>query len=159
MQKSFVIFASYIPKYCVPCHTETMSNEAHHPETILTAEECWKLTRAARYARLGTLSDSGEIHINPVNILVHNEKIYFRTALGAKYTNLLLHEQVTIAFDRIDENIAYSVNLFGIARPVTGSTIRREIEEIGLHTWVDTPKLELVEITPVSLTGRRFKLS
>ena len=61
-------------------------------------------------------------------------------------------------FDRAEGNHAYSVNVFATARLLTET---REIDYVGklnLEPWLDTEKLEFVELTPQKMTGRRFRL-
>lgn len=137
-----------------PQDTETAGN----PVTILTDEECWALAEKTEFARLGTMMD-GEIFITLVNITVSAGKIYFRTAAGSKLTNLLLDEKVTIQFDQIEGKNAYSVNVHGTARLLTDSKEIEEATSLGLNPWLETEKIEFVEITPTSSTGRRFLLN
>lgn len=126
--------------------------------TVLTDEQVWDLIQGTRFARLGTVGEDGFVHITPLNIVTDGVKIFFRTAAGSKLTQLLLEEKVTLQFDRVEGKSAHSVNVFAQARLLTDT---REIEYVGklnLEPWLDTQKLELVELTPVSMTGRRFRL-
>ncbi|MDO4916386.1 MAG: pyridoxamine 5'-phosphate oxidase family protein [Rothia sp. (in: high G+C Gram-positive bacteria)] len=138
-------------------HEDNHSNESASMITILSQEECWNLAQKTTFARLGTLAD-GEVFITPLNIVTHENKLYFRTAAGSKLTQLILNEKVTIEFDKAEGGSAYSVNIFGSARLLTDSDEIQRASLLGLNPWVNTEKIEFVEVTPRKMTGRRFKL-
>ncbi len=132
--------------------------EAHgNPVTILSEEECWELAEQTNFARLGTFLD-GEIYITPINIITDSGKIYFRTASGSKLTRLMIEEKVTVEFDRVEGGGAYSVNIHGVARLLTDSEEIAHAQSLNLEPWLHTEKIEFVEITPTSSSGRRFRL-
>lgn len=126
--------------------------------TVLDDEQVWELIKGTRFARLGTLGEDGFVHITPLNIVTDGEKIFFRTAAGSKLTQLILEEKVTVQFDRAEGHHAHSVNVFATARLLTGSQEIDEVKKLNLAPWLDTEKLEFVELTPQKVTGRRFRL-
>ncbi|MBM7051963.1 MULTISPECIES: pyridoxamine 5'-phosphate oxidase family protein [unclassified Rothia (in: high G+C Gram-positive bacteria)] len=127
------------------------------PAQPLTESEIWELAEHLRFARIGT-SDEGRIHITPVNVAIADQKIYFRTAPGSKLTQLILNDRVTLQFDRIGGGEAYSVNIFGTARLLTDSEEIARAESLNIVPWINTAKLEFVEITPDQVVGRKFLL-
>ncbi|MEX3610416.1 pyridoxamine 5'-phosphate oxidase family protein [Rothia sp. LK2588] len=133
------------------------AQDSSDPVTVLTEEECWELAEQAPFARLGTV-DEGRVFIAPLNIAVHEGKIYFRTAAGSKLTRLQITEQVTVEFDRVEGGKAFSVNIHGTARLLTDTDEIDRARKLNIRTWLPTEKIEFVEITPTELTGRRFKL-
>lgn len=134
------------------------SEEAKTPVTLLTAEECWMLAEQTDFARLGTIMGD-KVSITPINITNHRGKIYFRTAAGSKLTHLLINKKVTLQFDSLHGDEAYSVSIRGQARLLTDLAELEEARSLNLKPWSQTTKIEFVEITPNSLTGRLFQLN
>ncbi|MDT0189936.1 pyridoxamine 5'-phosphate oxidase family protein [Rothia terrae] len=128
-----------------------------NPVTVLTDDEIWALAEHQRFARLGT-ADEGVVHITPLNIAVADRKFYFQTAPGSKLTQLILNDKATLQFDNITGGEAYSVNVFGTARLLTDTADIERASTLGIRPWLNTVKLEFVEITPDELVGRRFVL-
>ena len=152
-----------------------MSNDAHsHPMNIaggneredapqgspitqLSEQESWELLKQARFARLAT-RDGDEIDITPLNIVTDGEKIYFRSAKGTKVLHLQLNPHVALEIDRASGSEAHSVVVRGTAAIITDADEVTRVEELGLRPWLNTEKLEFVEITPTRITGRSFRL-
>lgn len=132
--------------------------EKEPPITVLDDEQTWELIKGTRFARLGTIGEDGFAHITPLNIVTDGVKIFFRTAAGSKLTQLTLEEKVTVQFDRAEGHHAHSVNVFATARLLTDTQDINYVQKLNLEPWLDTEKLEFVELTPVKLTGRRFRL-
>ncbi len=150
-----------------------MSNDAHsHPMNIagehedasqgspiteLSEEQSWELLRRARFARLAT-RDGDEIDITPLNIVTDGEKLYFRSAKGTKVLHLQLNPNVALEIDRTSGSEAHSVVVRGTAAMITDSAEIKRVEGLGLRPWLNTEKIEFVEITPTRITGRAFRL-
>lgn len=150
-----------------------MSNDAHpHPMNIsgenadapqgspvteLSEEQSWELLRQARFARLAT-RDGDEIDITPLNIVADGEKIYFRSAKGTKVLHLQLNPNVALEIDRTAGSEAHSVVVRGTAAMITDADEIKRVEGLGLRPWLNTEKIEFVEITPTRITGRAFRL-
>ncbi|MDO4918306.1 pyridoxamine 5'-phosphate oxidase family protein [Kocuria sp.] len=151
-----------------------MSNDAEHPHpmniarghqdaaqnppvTELSEEQSWELLKQARFARLAT-RDGDEIDITPLNIVADGERIYFRSAKGTKVLHLQLNPHVAVEIDRTSGAEAHSVVVRGTAAMVTDPDLIAHVEELGLRPWLDTEKIEVVEITPTRITGRAFRL-
>ena len=153
------------------CQNGAMSNpmniSGHNPEkeaqkhrppvTELTAEQCWEHLYSARFGRIATM-DGDEIEITPINLVAHDEKIYFRTAQGTKLLHLILNEHVAVQADHAQGGEAWSVVVRGTARLLTDPEETRRVDELPLRPWLETTKLEYVEVTPVKVTGRLFHL-
>ncbi|WP_421083339.1 pyridoxamine 5'-phosphate oxidase family protein [Rothia nasimurium] len=132
--------------------------EAEQTVTVLTDEQIWELIENTRFARLGTVDEDGYVHITPLNIVTDGVRIFFRTAKGSKLTQLILNDKVTLQFDRAEGHQAHSVNVFATARVLTDTRDIDYVTKLNLAPWLDTEKLEFVELTPHQLTGRRFRL-
>lgn len=123
----------------------------------LDEHECWRLLEEARLGRLGT-RDGDEIEITPVNYIADERRIFFRTARGSKQLRLSLYSTVAFEIDRVTGGEAVSVIVRGQARTLTDAAELERFERLGLRPWVAPEKLEVIEIAPYRVTGRRFRL-
>ncbi|WP_396668470.1 pyridoxamine 5'-phosphate oxidase family protein [Microbacterium sp. R86528] len=121
----------------------------------LSAETCWELLTRAQLGRLA-LAVHGEIDIFPVNFIVHEGSLLFRTAPGTKLFELSVNPRVAFEVDEFDDGVAASVVLKGEAERVEAQDEVDEADTLGLKPWIPTLKYRWVRITPTSLSGRRF---
>jgi len=123
--------------------------------TILSEPECWNLLSSVALGRLVTAVE-GQAEIFPVNFVVRNRTVLFRTAHGTKLVSAAVNNQVVFEADGFDAVEGWSVIVRGTAR-----TLRTD-EEIGkaggaeLLPWTATPKQHFVRIRADRVTGRRF---
>ena len=136
----------------------TSSPQPNSKARTLTEEECWELTKNTFFARLAVI-ENGDVFITPINILPHEGKVYFRTAIGSKLLNLHMNQKVTLQFDHTDESSAYSVNILGNARLLTDHQEIEAASNLGMVSWIKSDKPFIVEITPRKYTGRSFDLT
>lgn len=149
-----------------------MDKSMRHPETLpdgsdgdpaengvraLGEQECWQLLGESRFGRLGT-RDGDEIEITPVNYVADDRRIFFRTARGSKQLRLSLYSTVAFEIDHVAGGEAVSVIVRGQARTLTDAAELERFERLGLRPWVAPEKLEVIEIAPYRVTGRRFRL-
>lgn len=135
-------------------------SNAHQQSTAsaaLTDEQCWEYLEAARFGRLATMDDE-DIEITPINFVAANRKLYFRTARGAKLFRLTLTGKVALEIDRVAGDSAWSVMVRGSARQLTEAAELEFAQSLDLKPWLDTEKIEFVEIEPTRVTGRSFRL-
>ncbi|NKR95893.1 pyridoxamine 5'-phosphate oxidase family protein [Rhodococcus hoagii] len=127
------------------------------PVTTLTEQECLDLLATERLGRLIVVSgDRPDVY--PVNYVVHDGKIYFRSAEGDKLTELTLRPMTTFQVDHADATSGWSVVIRGIARTLVRFDEINDAEELDLQSWVPTEKFNFVEIRPTESHGRRFVL-
>lgn len=126
------------------------------PVVELTIEQCWDHLCSARFGRIATM-DGDEIEITPINLVAEDEKVYFRTAAGTKLLHLILNEHVAVQVDQAQGGEAWSVVVRGTARLLTDPKETARVDELPLRPWLETTKLEYVEVTPTKVTGRRFR--
>ena len=93
-----------------------------------------------------------------MNFIADEGKLYFRSARGSKLLRLSLYSQVAFEVDHVTGGRAWSVIVRGHARTLTDPQELERFERLGLRPWLDTEKLEVVEIAPYKVTGRRFSL-
>jgi uncharacterized protein len=131
-----------------------MENE--EPVRELSLEECWEFLATQEVGRLAfRLLD--ETHIVPVNFAVDGRTLLFRTDAGNKLFAVELGAPVAFEADEIEGETARSVVVRGRARRLEEPEEYRA-DQLPLHTWVDTPKYYVVEVTPEEVSGRRFAL-
>jgi nitroimidazol reductase NimA-like FMN-containing flavoprotein (pyridoxamine 5'-phosphate oxidase superfamily) len=126
------------------------------PITILSESECWSLLGSAALGRLVT-SVGGQPEIFPVNFVVQNRTVLFRTAEGTKLVSAAINHSVV--FEADDHNVAegWSVIVKGTARSLRTDEEIAEAEGAQLLPWIATLKLHYVRVMPTQITGRRFQ--
>ena len=135
-----------------------MPTSAESALEVLGEEQSWHLLASADLARLAVSIDGG-VDIFPINYVVADRVIFFRTAPGSKLMDLTKHPIVALETDGTHNRRRWSV-------VVKGSAVRlgsdEEIESSGvlsLHSLVPTEKWNYVRITASSITGRQFTSS
>jgi uncharacterized protein len=130
-------------------------SEPSQPVTILSEGESWNLLAGVALGRLVT-SVEGEPEIFPVNFVVQNRTVLFRTAVGTKLVSAVINNNVL--FEADDHNVAegWSVIVRGIARTLHSDDDIREAERGQLLPWTATVKQHYVRVVPTRITGRRF---
>jgi nitroimidazol reductase NimA-like FMN-containing flavoprotein (pyridoxamine 5'-phosphate oxidase superfamily) len=140
------------------------------PVDVLGEEESWHLLAGADLGRLavtngggsdgrGDSASDGGVDIFPINYVVADRLIFFRTAPGSKLMDLTKHPIVALETDGTHNRRRWSVVVKGTAVRL-GSD--EEIEASGvlvLHSQVPTEKWNYVRITASSITGREFTSS
>ena len=127
----------------------------------LSPEECLALVAAHPVGRLGVVVD-GVPEIYPVNFLLHEGRIHFRTAPGAKLNGLQRTPTVSFEVDEFDESeqTGWSVLVKGLAAELVDPLEVEIADSLPLHLWSFDEQTHWVRITPSEITGRRiWKLS
>jgi hypothetical protein len=126
---------------------------------VLGHAECMRLLWSHQVGRVGFV-DEGSPTILPVLYRLHEGKVVFRSAVGAKLDAALRHAPVAFEVDGWDEqlHIGWSVLVLGSAQQVEDSETEKNLDELGrLAAWVHGPHpMRWVEILPNQITGRRI---
>jgi uncharacterized protein len=131
-------------------------SESESPVSTLSVDECWELLASEEFGRLAyRLVD--EVHVVPINYVVDDRSLLFRTAGGNKLLAAALHSDVAFEIDWRDDISAWSVVVRGQLRRLPESEEHR-LDSLPLQPWVPTPKYNVVELRPVAVTGRFFRL-
>ncbi|MGV0740654.1 pyridoxamine 5'-phosphate oxidase family protein [Mycobacterium syngnathidarum] len=132
-----------------------MSTRSEQVE-LLSERACWDLLGSVSLGRLVTAVDD-EAHIFPVNFVVQNRTILFRTAAGTKLISAAINNHVL--FEADDHNAAegWSVIVRGIARTLRTDEELQQAGRAQLLPWTAMPKTHYVRVSPVRVTGRRFR--
>jgi nitroimidazol reductase NimA-like FMN-containing flavoprotein (pyridoxamine 5'-phosphate oxidase superfamily) len=134
----------------------TRDVEARTRLEILDREECDQLMADHHIGRIAVVV-GGQPLVFPVNYVLHDGAIVFRTARGTKLFGAVGHP---VAF-QIDANDAmyhegWSVLAVGEAEDVRDAVDLARLAELPLRPWSDAPKDHYVRIRPRAVTGRRI---
>ena len=102
------------------------------------------------------LAAGGSIDIFPVNFVVSDGRLYFRTAPGEKLLEMAVNPEVAFEIDGFDDRSAWSVVVKGVAERLESQTEIDEADQLPLAPWVPTLKYRWVRINPTAVSGRSF---
>ena len=126
------------------------------PISVLDDSEAWNLLSSVALGRLVT-SFGGLLEIFPVNFVVQNGGVLFRTAEGTKLFTTVMNEKVLFEADDHTADEGWSVIVRGTARMLNSADEIHEAEQAGLIPWVATEKLRFVRVTPSEISARHFR--
>lgn len=123
----------------------------------MSIEECWSLLGEAAVGRLA-VDNGGRPDIFPINYLVHDGSIVFRTGPGTKLAASVLMHYVAFEIDGYlpEERTAWSVVVKGRANQIERMQDVYDAQDLPLFPWVLSEKPDFVRITADEVTGRRF---
>jgi uncharacterized protein len=129
---------------------------ADEPITVLSEDESWGRLDSVTLGRLVT-SFAGEPEIFPVNFVVQDRTVLFRTAEGTKLFSAVANR--TVIFEADDHNVAegWSVIVRGRAHVLKTNAEIQQAERAQLLPWTATLKPHYVRVSPSEITGRHFK--
>lgn len=124
------------------------------PVLHLNRQQTELLLRNTRHGRLAFMAD-GKVEIIPINYIFDGEKLYFRTAPGAKL--LAAESRATVAFeaDGILPDEGWSVVVRGTVAPVVEDDVAY-VRGLGLAPWIPTYKDFFVSLSIDEMSGRHF---
>jgi uncharacterized protein len=134
------------------------------PLEELSESECWTLLRAVDIGRLATPTARGGVEIFPVNHVVDQGSIVFRTALGTKLTAAIDAHEVAFEADNaaatVDEqdDDPWSVVVHGRADLLSLDTQLFDSFELTVRPWHVSNKPYFVRLVPTVVSGRRFRI-
>lgn len=133
-----------------------MSNSVTHSGgKALSDEQCWEYLAASDLGRLIVVVE-GRPEVFPVNYVVDNQTVVFRTGEGDKLAELTVYPDIAFEVDHVGDTEAWSVVLHGRARTLVRFDEIQAAEELDLHSWAAGSKYNFVVIDASDLTGRRF---
>jgi nitroimidazol reductase NimA-like FMN-containing flavoprotein (pyridoxamine 5'-phosphate oxidase superfamily) len=140
---------------CGEAHHRSMDGNASFDE--LDPSTCWALMRTQVVGRLG-VAIANRPDVFPVNYVVDDGTVVFRTAEGTKLAAALLGVAVAFEVDSEHEGVAWSVVIKGHAHEIEKMYDLFEAAELPLYPWHAAPKHRYVRIVPAEITGRRFRV-
>ena len=125
----------------------------------LSSDESLELLATQTFGRL-VVRRKDDMDLFPLNYVVHEGSIYFRTAEGSKLFTVSLNHDVLFEADLVDKEAqqAWSVIVKGDAEVLTSRADINAADELPLKPWLPTLKYNYVRITPNDISGRRFHL-
>lgn len=132
------------------------------PIEQLSVSECWTLLRSVDVGRLATPTAHGGVDVFPVNHVVDQGSIVFRTALGTKLANAVEATEVAFEADNAARTIAeqfddpWSVVIHGSAELITLDTDLFDSFELTVRPWHVSQKPYYIRLVPTTVSGRRF---
>ncbi|MCV7257543.1 pyridoxamine 5'-phosphate oxidase family protein [Mycobacterium shimoidei] len=126
------------------------------PITVLSESESWNLLASVALGRLVTVVD-GHPEIFPVNFVVQNKTVLFRTAEGTKLVSTAINNNVLFEADDHSLSEGWSVIVRGVARMLRTDDELAEAQRAQLIPWTATRKRHYVRVLPRAVTGRRFR--
>jgi len=129
-------------------------HEKDQPVLELSRQQCELLLRNTRHGRLAFLAD-GRVEIFPVNYAFDGEKLFFRTAPGAKLMAAEAQSLVAFETDGILPDEGWSVVVRGNISTVAETDIDY-VRGLGVAPWVPTYKDFFVSLSIQEITGRHF---
>jgi hypothetical protein len=124
---------------------------------ILSEDDCWALLATAEVGRVAA-AVAGEVDIFPVNYVVDDRTLVFRTAAGTKLSEVVISRNVAFEVDGYDphHHRAWSVVCKGQATHLDTFGEIYQAEDLPLIPWNHAPKDQFVRIRPRIITGRQF---
>lgn len=125
----------------------------------LSDEESLELLATKTFGRL-VVRRKDDMDLFPLNYLVHEGEIYFRTAEGSKLFSLTLNNDVLFEADNVDGDSqeAWSVVVKGTARTLSSNAEIEAADQLPLKPWLPTLKYNYVVVSPNEISGRKFPL-
>lgn len=124
---------------------------------MLPASECWRLLGEQVVGRIGLVVD-GQPEILPVNYLVFEHTVVFRTEGGTKLRSLEDYPAVAFEVDvtDVERRTGWSVLLKGRAEEIHEPVALRRIREQPLRLWASGDKPHWIRVVPFEVSGRRI---
>ena len=123
---------------------------------ILDEATCRQLLATQSVGRIAYVWDR-ESHIVPVNFVVTDDRVVFRSDPGHKVEHLPLH-RVCFETDHVDEDVAWSIVVYGLARDVT-TALNEEYERLrrqDVATFATLTDPHWIAIDMERIEGRRL---
>lgn len=122
----------------------------------LDRAECLQLLATRRVGRVAYVARPGLPDIAPVNYVLDGQDVLVRSGPGPKLQAAERGDVVAFEVDDIDEeqHTGWSVVVVGRARRL--KAFEQVSAELEPRPWAAGPRLHLVRITPVRITGRRL---
>jgi len=124
--------------------------------SVLSEEKCWDVLTSVDVGRVA-IRVADDIDIFPVNFLVRDGLVYFRTAPGTKIIELTSAPRVAFEADGTRGTRYWSVAIKGDARRLDSDAEIVASGILRLHSLDPAAKWNYVRITPRSISGRHFE--
>tara|TARA_Y100000385_G_scaffold194364_1_gene201201 strand:- start:18 stop:560 length:543 start_codon:yes stop_codon:yes gene_type:complete len=126
---------------------------------VLDTTACWALLGDADVGRLA-VDNGGRPDIFPINFVIDNQSIVFRSGPGTKLAASALMHYVAFEIDGYEpsDRIAWSVVVKGRANQIERMQDVYNAQDLPLFPWIVSDKPDFVRITVDKVTGQRFRV-
>jgi nitroimidazol reductase NimA-like FMN-containing flavoprotein (pyridoxamine 5'-phosphate oxidase superfamily) len=128
----------------------------------LTTAECRELLDRHHFGRLAFVDSVGVLpSIIPINYLLTDDKVVFRTDAGSKLAAAVRRAPVAFEVDGVDERrrVGWSVLVRGRAEEITDEARLAQLRQTPLLAWAPGAKEHYVRINASKLSGRRISIA
>jgi uncharacterized protein len=124
---------------------------------ILESDQCVALVRRAQIGRVAICADQGPL-VFPVNFVVLDDSVVFRTGEGTKLDALVHGGRVAFEVDAVHSIFeeGWSVVILGTAEELIDPTEVDRTTQMGLRSWAPGSKAHVIRIRTDSISGRRI---
>lgn len=124
---------------------------------LLDEAECRALIGRAGVGRVAVTIEALPA-IFPVNFVVSDDAVVFRTSPGTKLAAATAHAVVAFECDEMQsfERSGWSVLVVGMARAVTDPDVAERLSRLPLAPWVEGRRDNFVQIGIEFISGRRI---
>lgn len=124
---------------------------------VLSPQECWRLAGTQEVGRV-TVEVDQVAEIFPVNFVIDDREVVFRTDAGSKLRGLRAATTVCFEVDGSDgpPRSGWSVMIKGTPRELALAEELERASKLPLDYWAFGEKAHWVRIRPTSVTGRRL---
>jgi uncharacterized protein len=122
----------------------------------LSTAECWRVLGGSGIGHLALRSQPVGVDIVPINYLISNHQLFFRSGPGTKLENLAEHPHAAVQVEHFEAGTWFSVVLKGKAVRLAADAA---IERSGVQGIVPAQpggKFNYVCLTPEVIIGRSF---
>lgn len=125
---------------------------------VLSRDESVTLLASVPVGRV-VYTDRALPAILPVNYVVDNDAVVFRTGAGSKLAAATREAVVAFEADSFDEKTksGWSVMVIGRSRLVEDDREIERLAELDLQTWVPAAREHFVKIEMAQVSGRRLR--
>jgi nitroimidazol reductase NimA-like FMN-containing flavoprotein (pyridoxamine 5'-phosphate oxidase superfamily) len=125
---------------------------------MIPSKECWRLLETRSVGRIGVVVDE-QPEIIPVNYVVVDSAVLFRTEGGTKLHALETHRLVAFEADDFDARArtGWSVLVKGRAEEIRDPAALRQLRAMALEPWAAGEHPHWIRIVPFEITGRRIR--
>ncbi|MBT1001613.1 pyridoxamine 5'-phosphate oxidase family protein [Paenarthrobacter sp. DKR-5] len=134
---------------------------SRHITEELTPDKCWELLTSHQTGRIGYVDD-GTVQIFPVNYMVHQDAIYFRTAEDGALGRIMPQARVSFQIDAADPvklagwSVLASGTLEHVQDPALVTFLAGRVME---EPWAAGLRTAFIAVHPETLTGRRVYMA
>jgi uncharacterized protein len=123
----------------------------------LSVDQCLELLASASLGRVAFVHEEAP-RIVPVNYLLHEGAVVFRTTYGTTLDTIAAGARVAFEVDRIDEesHAGWSVVILGKAEEIWMPEEIDAAADLPLTPWAPGDRNHYVRIFPSAITGRRI---